>query len=418
METKNEPESLSRGTVAATPATPSRRVKPSERTERMHYAIRDVLLVADQASATGKKLVNLNIGDPLLYDFETPPHMIEAIYHAMRTGHNGYAESKGVPEAIEAIREDAHRSGIVNIQEIFIHSGVSEGIDMAVAALVDPGDNVLIPSPGYPLYDTVLAKLGTEAVFYRMDESNGWQPDLDDIASHINNRTRAIVVINPNNPTGAVYSKESLLGILELASRHGLVVFSDEIYSKLLLDPVEFTPIASLAPELPIITFSGLSKAYLAPGFRTGWAIISGNRNDLAGYTEGIARMLRARLCSSNPMQFAIEPALVGDQGHIPRMVEKLRSRRDRMMKIFESFSRIHCVAPQAAFYAFPRLDIPRTDTEFVRDLIMETGVIIVPGSGFDQAPGTRHIRLVFLPPEQLLDQALPRIGHFAETWS
>lgn len=392
-------------------------VRPSARCARVRYAIRDVLVVAQQAREVGKKLIPLNIGDPLQFDFPTPPHMIEAVYAAMRAGRNGYAPSLGTEEAVGAIRAEATRQGIRNIQEIFVTSGVSEAIDAALVSLLDPGENVLLPSPGYPLYEAVLTKLGCESVPYSLDESNGWQPDLDDMARGINDKTRGIVVIHPNNPTGAVYSKDTLKGILNLAARHGLVVFADEIYNKLLLDPVEFTSLASLAPELPVVTFNGLSKAYLVPGFRIGWGIVSGESRSVAQYKDVLARMLRARLCASHPAQCAIQPALEGSQEHLPGVVEKLRRRRDLTVSILNAVPGIHCVSPQAAFYAFPRLDISRSDTEFVLDLIRETGVIVVPGEGFGQAAGSHHFRLVFLPPENTLRDALEQIGEFARKW-
>jgi len=392
-------------------------IKPSERCARVRYAIRDVVVVAEQARKAGNQLISLNIGDPLQYDFPTPPHIIQAIYQAMLSGRNGYAPSLGINEAVEAVRAEAGRQGIRNIQEIFITSGVSEAIDAALVSLMNPGENLLLPSPGYPLYEAVLTKIGCEPTPYTLDESNGWQPDIDDIARRINNKTRGIVVINPNNPTGAVYSKEILKGILNLAARHGLVVFSDEIYNKLLLDPVEFISTASLAPELPVITLNGISKAYLAPGFRIGWGILSGEERRVARYREVMAQILRARLSASHPMQFGIRPALEGSQEHVPVVVEKLKQRRDLMVSILHAVPGIHCVPPQAAFYAFPRLDIARSDTEFVMDLIRETGVVVVPGDGFGQAPGTKHFRLVFLPPEDQLRTALERIGEFARKW-
>ena len=392
-------------------------VKPSERCARVRYAIRDVLVVAQEARAAGKRLIPLNIGDQLQFDFPTPPHVIEAVYEAMRAGYNGYAPSLGTDAAVEAIRNEATRQGIANIQEIFVTSGVSEAIDAALVSLLNPGENLLLPSPGYPLYEAVLTKLGCESKPYALDESQGWQPDLDDMARHINNKTRGIVVIHPNNPTGAVYSKETLRGILDLAARHGLLVFSDEIYNKLLLDPIDFVSLASLAPELPVVTFNGLSKAYLVPGFRIGWGIMSGDAHSVAQYREVLARMLRARLSASHPAQSAIRPALEGSQEHLPQVVEKLRRRRDLTVSILNAVPGIHCVSPQAAFYAFPRLDIARSDSEFVMALIRATGVIVVPGEGFGQAPGTRHFRLVFLPPEETLREALEQIGEFARKW-
>ena len=392
-------------------------VRPSERSAGVRYAIRDVLLVAEQAKAAGKRLVPLNIGDPLQFDFRTPPHIIEAVYQAMLAGHTGYAPSLGTAEAVEAIRAEAGRQGIRNVQEVFVTYGVSEAIEAALASLLNPGENLLIPSPGYPLYDAVLAKLGFEPMPYALDEANGWQPDLEDLARRINGKSRAIVVINPNNPTGAVCSREILAGILDLAAQHGLVILSDEIYNKLVLDPIEYISIASMAPELPVVTFNGLSKAYLVPGFRIGWGILSGEERSVAHYREVLAKILRARLSASHPAQFAIRPALEGNQDHIAEVNAKLRRRRDLTVSILNSVPGIHCVSPQAAFYAFPRLEISRSDTEFVRELIRETGVIVVPGEGFGEAPGTKHFRLVFLPPEETLRQALECIGEFARKW-
>ena len=384
-------------------------VKPSQRSAEIHYAIRNIHL----AQAAGKKLLFLNIGDPLQFDFSTPSHIVEATYQAMLAGKTGYAPSSGVEEATQAIRDEAGRQGIQNVQDVFLASGVSEAIEIALASLINPGENLLIPSPGYPLYQAVLTKFGAEAVPYYLDESNGWQPDPDEIARRINSRTRGIVVINPNNPTGAVYSREVLSAILDLAARHGLVAFSDEIYSKLVLDPVSHVSLASLAPELPVITFNGLSKAYLVPGFRIGWGILSGEGSSVADYQKAIGKMLRLRLCANHPEQFAIRPALEADQSHISEMIAKLRRRRDLIDSLLNSIPGISCVRPQAAFYAFPRLEISGSDQEFISSLIRETGVVVVPGSGFGQQPGTKHFRLVFLPPEETLGQALQHIGDF-----
>jgi alanine-synthesizing transaminase len=399
-------------------------IRPAKRTEQIRYAIRDVMLIAAHAQAAGKTLLSLNIGDPLLYDFPTPPHIIEAVHGAMLAGRNGYAPSSGVPEALEAIRSEAQRDRITNIQDVFTTSGVSEGIEIAIAALTDPGENVLIPSPGYPLYDAALVSAGAEGVRYCLDESNDWQPDLDDMAHAVTPKTRAIVVINPNNPTGAVYSEATLRGILEIASKHGLMIFADEIYSKMILDDEPFTPLASLSGDVPIVTFNGMSKGYLVPGFRVGWGIVSGPKHEVAQYCDAIQKLMRARLCASHPMQYAIRSALEGDQSHLQIVKAKLRRRRDLTVSILNSFPGISCVAPKAAFYAFPKLQIAKTDTEFVRELILETGVIVVPGSGFGpltpvESPAAYraaadHFRVVFLPQEDVLEKALRLIVDFA----
>ncbi|MBI2819113.1 MAG: aminotransferase class I/II-fold pyridoxal phosphate-dependent enzyme [Acidobacteria bacterium] len=384
----------------------------------MRYAIRDIMLVAQEAQAAGKKLLRLNIGDPPAYDFKTPRHIIEATFEAMLAGNTGYAPSSGTNEALRAIRAESERQGIRSIQEVFVSAGVSEAIEVCLAALLNPGENVMIPSPGYPLYEAALLKLSGEPLTYQCDEQDGWQPDLDDIARRVNSKTRAIVVINPNNPTGAVFRRETLCGILEIASRHGLVVFSDEIYSKLLLDPVEHVPMGSLSETLPIVTFNGLSKTYLAPGFRMGWIVVSGPAKGLVQYREAIAKMMRVRLSAHHAAQFSIPAALEGSQEHLPGVIAKLRKRRDLTVSLLNSIPQIKCVPPQAAFYAFPRLDISRPDSEFVMDLVRQTGVLVVPGSGFGQAPGTQHFRMVFLPPEETIQQALRLLGDFLQKWS
>jgi alanine-synthesizing transaminase len=413
LQTRRNPGAASRAKAAESIA-----VVPSERSQRMRYAIRDILLVAQEAQAAGKKLLRLNIGDPPAYDFKTPRHLIEASFEAMLAGNTGYGPSSGTEEALMAIRAESERQGIRSIQEVFVSAGVSEAIEVSLAALINPGENVLIPSPGYPLYEAALIKLGGEAVAYQCDEQDGWQPDLDDIARGVNAKTRGIVVINPSNPTGAVCRREILTGILEIASRHGLVVFADEIYNKLLIDVVENIPMGSLSEDLPIVTFNGLSKAYLAPGFRMGWIVVSGAAKGLVQYREAIAKMMRVRLSAHHPAQFSIPVALEGSQAHLKGVITKLRKRRDLTVSLLNSIPRVKCVPPQAAFYAFPRLEISRPDSEFAKELVRQTGVLVVPGSGFGQAPGTKHFRMVFLPPENTIQQALGLLGDFLQKWS
>ena len=399
--------------MSSTPIQQAHEVIAALRLEQVRYAIRDIAVVAEQLAREGKKILPLNIGDPLKFDFRTPPHVVEAVVKAMHDGHNGYAPSLGIDEAMEAVRAEAERKSILNIQSVFITQGVSEAVDLCLTALVNPGENVLTPCPEYPLYSAILAKLDAKLNAYSLDEENDWQPDLQDLGRKVTPQTRGIVVINPNNPTGAVYSRLTLEAIIDLARRHNLVVFADEIYDKLVLDGDPHISLASLAPDVPVVTFNGLSKAYLVPGWRVGWAVVSGPTRIVRSYVEGIHKLLRARLSANCPEQYAVRPALEGPQGHLAEVIAKLRSRRDLTRAFCNSTPRLSCVAPRGAFYAFPRLHIEESDEGFVRRLLMEKQVLVVHGSGFGQAPGTRHFRIVFLPDETTLNRAYQGIGAF-----
>jgi len=384
------------------------------RLENVRYAIRDLAVLANEVARSGKKILPLNIGDPLKFDFATPEHMIEAVYRAMRDGDNGYEASEGLPEAVAAVRRDAERQGYTNIQDVFVTAGVSEAVEICLTALLNDGENVLMPSPEYPLYSAVLAKLACPFNVYYLDEDNGWEPDVAEIESKITPKTRGIVVINPNNPTGAVYSRKKLEQIADLARRHNLVIFADEIYDKLILDDdVHHISLATVAPDIPVITFSGLSKPYLAPGWRVGWAIATGPRECLKPYLEGVHKLLRARICSNGPMQHAIQPALEGPQDHVREMNTKLRRRRDLTVQWANSTPRVSCVAPKGTFYAYPKLDIPGDDLDFVKGVLVEKQVLVVHGSGFGQKPGTKHFRIVFLPDEQTLTAAYAKMADY-----
>ncbi|MEA1866508.1 MAG: aminotransferase class I/II-fold pyridoxal phosphate-dependent enzyme [Thermodesulfobacteriota bacterium] len=386
-----------------------KKISPSRRTEHIAYAIRDIVQVADKRKNAGGDLFYLNIGDPVLFDFHTPRHLIDATYKAMLDDYTGYSASEGVPEAIEAVKQEAVKSGI-EPYEILITTGASEAIDFALSALVNKGENVLVPSPGYPLYNALLSRLIGEARPYLLDEDNGWQPDIDHIEKQIDKNTRAIVIINPNNPTGAVYSEDTLRRVIELARRYNLVIFSDEIYDKLILNGHHHISTASLDKEFPILTFNGLSKCYLAPGFRIGWSIVSGAQELVGDYTEAMKKLVRARLCASHPKQFAISPALNGDQIHIKETTEKLIRRRNLTVERLNAIPGISCQRPDGAFYAFPRINVDVDDEKFVKDLISETGVVVVHGSGFGPLPETPHFRVVFLPPEDILNEAYDRL--------
>jgi alanine-synthesizing transaminase len=382
----------------------------------VRYAIRDLAVVADEVAREGHKILYLNIGDPCKFDFATPPHMIEAVHKAMLDGHNSYGESLGIRPAVMAIGHEAEQRGFKDIQSIFVGYGSGEVIDSCLTALLNPGDNILTPSPEYPLYSAVLAKLGAETNAYDLDEANGWEPDLDDLKRRINSRTKAILLINPSNPTGSVMSRSTLERIIELARQHNLLIFADEIYDKLIYAPgVEHISIATLARDVPMVTFNGLSKAYLVPGWRIGWAVATGPHELLHPYLESVHRLLRARLSAPHPFQHAIKPALEGPQDHIPAMREKLRRRAQLTVDWAKRTPRVSLVAPQGAFYAHPSLDIPEDDLTFVTALLKEKHVLVVHGSGFGQKPGTRHMRIVFLPPEDVLEAAYQKMSDFIE---
>jgi alanine-synthesizing transaminase len=390
-----------------------REILPAHRTEKVTYSIRDIAVLAEQVARQGHQIISLNIGDPPSFDFKVPEHLVEAVAKAMRDGKNGYAPSLGIPEALDAIRASAERRGIRNIQSVFVTSGVSEAVDVCLTALVNPGENILTPCPEYPLYSAVLAKLEAQPNAYNLDEASDWQPDLAHLETRIFAGTRAIVLINPNNPTGGVYSRATLEAVAEHARQNQLVIFSDEIYCDLVLDGDAPASIAALAPDVPVITFGGLSKGYLAPGWRLGWAIVSGPEIPLRPYIEGMHKLLRARLSASHPVQYAVKPALEGPRDHLAVVRAKLRARRDVTVKWCNSIPGMSCVPPRGAFYAFPRLEIPDSDEKFVKQLLTEKHVLVVHGSGFGQAEGTKHFRIVFLPEEATLERAYRAIGEF-----
>jgi len=393
------------------PITQSREIAAATRLDNVRYAIRDLASVADEVIKQGHKVLPLNVGDPLNFDFKTPEHIIEAAYKAMRDGKNGYAPSPGIPSALQAIREEAARKGLTTVQDVFVTSGASEAVDVCLTALLNPGEDILTPCPDYPLYSAVLCKLEIGLNTYFLNEDDAWQPELDNIKRKITPRTRGIVIINPNNPTGSVCSRKILEQIAELARQHNLVIFSDEIYDKLMLDDDEHISMAAVAPDVPVVTFGGLSKNYLVPGWRVGWGIVSGNAAAVKPYTEGVHRLLRARLCANHPEQYAIPAALNGPQDHLVEVCDKLRTRRNLTVKSCNAIPGISCVAPRGAFYAFPKLEIPEDDEVFVKELIRKKHVMVVHGSGFGQKPGTKHFRIVFLPDEKTLAKAYEAIA-------
>ena len=397
------------------PLTEARAITPANRVNNIRYAIRDLASVAEEITRQGHKVLPLNLGDPPAFDFPTPPHLIEAVYKAMRDGKNGYAPSPGIPQALAAIRGEAARKGITTVRDVFVTSGVSETVDACITALVNPGDDILTPRPDYPLYSAVLTKLGNPLNTYDLNEDDGWQPELADVERKITPNTRGIVLINPNNPTGSLCTRQMLEQVADIARRHNLVVFADEIYDKLILDQSPHVAFAAVAPDVACVTFGGMSKNYLVPGWRIGWGIVSGDAAAVKGYNDAIHRLLRGRLCANHPEQYAIQPALEGPQDHLLEVQRKLRSRRDVTQKWCQSTPRVSCVAPRGAFYAFPKIEIPDNDETFVKELIRQKHVMVVHGSGFGQKPGTQHFRIVFLPDEQTLGKAYASIAEFMQ---
>ena len=362
------------------------------------YAIRNIVAEARKVEATGKTVRYLNIGDPVIFGFQTPPHMIEAVARAMRDGHNGYAPSVGILPAREAVAGELTKRGMpVSADRVLITAGTSEGIELTLTALAERGDDVLVPTPTYPLYTAVLAKIGARAVHYRTDPSNGWLPDLDDVTRLMSNATRALVVIDPNNPTGATYPPDVRRALIELADRGNVPLLADEVYGDLAYDgPVP--PMASLNPDAPIVSFSSLSKAYLAPGWRTGWMAV-GRTDRLDDLLAGVKKLADGRLCSTGPMEYAIPAALNGDRSHELTFRAALRERAELTVKRVNAIDGMQTVAPTAAFYAMPRVTLPAgvTDEDYVLALLRATGVLCVYGSGFGTRPEDGFFRVVFL---------------------
>lgn len=393
-------------------------IRTARRLDDVTYAVRDVVSVARQAEAAGKKILNLNIGDPCQFDFRTPEVVVEAIVKAVRDNKTSYTASEGIPEAREAIRRDAEeRKGIRGVRDVLIGHGASEPIEILLTALLEPGEAVLLPSPGYPLYSALLAKLGARALYYNLDESTGWQPDPEHMARLVDAGTRAVVLINPNNPTGSVTGRATLEAVLEIAARHQLVVLSDEIYDRLVLDDdAPLVSTASLRDDVPVATFCGLSKVWLGPGLRMGWSILSGPEKALAPLIDVMGRMARVRLSANHPVQWAIRPALEGSNEHLAEVNAKLRRRRDLTVERLNAIPGWSCSRPQGAFYVFPRFSLGTLeDTELVRDLILEHGIVLVHGSGFGQND-FNHVRIVFLPPEDVLDEAYTHIAAYSRS--
>ncbi len=377
---------------------PHTSVSVSPRIAHFSYAIRNIVTEAQRVEATGTRVRYLNVGNPPAFGFQPAPHLIEAVERAMRNGENGYGPSPGISAAREAIAaEYTGRGWPVSADRVLVTSGTSEAIELALAALVDQDGAVLVPLPAYPLYTAVIAKLGARAVYYRTDPSRGWLPDLDHLNRVITPTTSAIVVIDPNNPTGATYPTAARKALIAFADRHGLALLADEVYGDLGYDgPVP--PLGSLDPDAPIISFSSLSKGHVAPGWRTGWLAVSRSPR-LDAVVEALKKLADGRLCSTVPMQHAIAPALTGDRSHQASFRAALKERAMVTTKDLQAIPGVTCVAPTAAFYAMPRVALPpgRTDEDYVLALLRATGVLCVYGSGFGMPADEGFFRIVFL---------------------
>lgn len=406
-------------TQSATPsAAGSPAIPVAHRVAGFTYAIRNIVAEARKVEAAGRPVKYLNIGDPIPFGFKTPPHLIAAVERALRDGQNGYGPSPGIEAAREAVAADFTARGVPTAADrVILTSGTSEGIEIALNALVDPGDEVLVPMPTYPLYTAVTAKIEARAVFYRKDPAHAWLPDLDHIRSLISPRTRALVVIDPNNPTGASYPDDVRIALIEMAREHGFVLLADEVYADLAYDGPT-PPMAKLDPDAPVISFGSLSKAYLAPGWRAGWMAVGGSPR-LTDVTAAIKKLADGRLCATVPMQHAITAALTGDRSHQVAFRAALRERAELTTKRLNAIPGMTCVAPLGAFYVMPKVALPpgRTDEEFVLALLRETGVLCVHGSGFGTRPEDGFFRVVFLASPADLDGIYDTMAAFTESF-
>jgi len=398
--------------------------KKSAKLANVLYDIRGPIMEAAQRmEEEGQKIIKLNIGNLAVFGFDAPEEVQQDMIRNL-PGSAGYSDSKGIFAARKAVMHETQKQGIagVTLDDIYLGNGASELIAMATNALLNDGDEMLLPAPDYPLWTAVTSLSGGKPVHYLCDEDNGWMPKLDDIRAKITPRTKGIVVINPNNPTGALYSDELLRGIVAIAREHGLVIFADEVYDKVLYDDVRHTAIASLSTDVLTLTFNSLSKSYRSCGYRAGWLVVSGDKKPARDYIEGLTMLSNMRLCANVPGQWAIQTALGGYQS-INDLVGKggrLRRQRDLAYELITAIPGVSCVKPSAALYMFPKLD-PEIypiddDRQFFLELLKETKVMLVQGTGFNWATPD-HFRIVFLPHEEDLREAIHRIAKFLEQY-
>lgn len=394
-------------------------IRPSSRTAQFNYAIRSIIGAAEEREHSGLPVTYLNIGDPQAYDFRPPAHVIEAAERAVRERFTGYEHSSGLREAKEAVAAYATALGAQTApDDVLMTAGASEAADLLLTALVEEGDEVLVPAPGYPIYPAILNRLGASARYYPLDPRKGWLPSLEEVESLIHERTRAIVLINPNNPTGSITNDETTRQLLALAERHGLLVISDEVYRELCFnEPPSSASLLAAESDVAVVTLESLSKTHMVPGWRVGWMRFT-NARLMPELVRAVHRLASGRLCSPTPAQYAVRPALEGDRTFLEEFMVEIRRRRDFVLKSVAEIEGLSCIAPAAAFYAMICVDDPerRTDERFVLDLLKETGVLVVHGSGFGADPASCHFRLVYLPDEVVLGSVFQRLGAFIHT--
>ena len=400
------------------------KVYQSDKLGNVCYDIRGpVLDVAKQLEEDGHQILKLNIGNPAAFGFNAPDEILHDVIHNLSAA-QGYCDSKGLFSARKAIMQECQRLNVRNIEidDIYLGNGVSELITMAMQALLNNGDEVLVPAPDYPLWTAAVSLSGGTAVHYVCDEQADWFPDIADIESRINSNTRALVIINPNNPTGAVYSNDILLQLIELCRKHGLILFADEIYSKIIYDDAVHTSVASLCDDVFIVSFNGLSKSYRLAGFRSGWMILSGPKEHASSYIEGLEILSNMRLCANVPAQFAVQTALGGHQSINDLILPggRLKEQRDTAWELLTQIPGVSCVKPLGAIYMFPKLD-PSVykiddDVALIMDILEQEQILLVQGSAFN-IEDTQHLRLVFLPRVDELRPAVAGIARVLEKY-
>jgi len=385
----------------------------------IEYAIRDVIIPAAELEKQGHRILKINIGDPNKYDFDTPDFIKDSVKEAMELGLNGYAPSSGIPELVDAIRVDERsRGNNIENKDIIVTHGVTEALQMLFYATLSPGDEVLVPGPSYPPYITYVKMMGAVPVPYRTIEDEGWIPDVEDIRSKMSDRTKAVAVINPNNPTGALYGSSVIKQIGDIVAEHSSsYMISDEIYNLMTFEG-ETPSTAAVNPDLPVVTMNGISKIYLAPGWRVGYMAIRDPDGRMNEIRDGVERQSRARLCANSICEYGYYKALTGERGHIRQTMSKLKKRRDLAHRMLNEIDGLSTQLPGGAFYMFPKVDCLekgpwKDDREFSLDLLREEKVLTVFGSGFGKEYGSGHFRIVILPEEEVLASAFEGMERF-----